>query len=35
MTGLDCALPANCHPMGVSLEAVALPWQSPGVGMAD
>lgn len=35
MTGLDCADPANCYPMGVSLETVAQPWQSPGVAMAD
>lgn len=34
-TGLDCVAPVNRHPKGVALEAVALPWQSPGVGMAN
>lgn len=35
MTGLDCGVPANCRPKGVSLKAVAQFWQSPGVGTAD
>lgn len=34
MTGLDCAVPANCHPAGVTLEAcgpaLAVPWRCHG-----
>lgn len=35
MTGLDCAVLTKCHPVRVTLEAVAQPWQSHGIAMAD